>query len=266
MNRIEKTFEKLKKDGNKALVSFITAGDPDLDTSEKLLNDLPNYGIDLIELGIPFSDPMADGPTIQRSSQRAIQAGSNLKKTFSIVKRFRTHNNYTPIILMGYFNPIFQFGLREFFVSCSDVGIDGLIIVDLPPEEDKLINSYTTKHNVHNIRLVTPTTHKTRLKKILKHSSGFLYYVSIIGITGTKKPSIANVKNSLKIIKENTKLPILVGFGIDSFDQVQSLNKISDGCVIGSAIIKIIEKNRKLDKTLVSRKVKNFLFKLKNKS
>ena len=127
MNRIEKTFEKLKKDGNKALVSFITAGDPDLDTSEKLLNDLPNYGIDLIELGIPFSDPMADGPTIQRSSQRAIQAGSNLKKTFSIVKRFRTHNNYTPIILMGYFNQ-FSNLIKRVFVSCGDVGIDGLII------------------------------------------------------------------------------------------------------------------------------------------
>ena len=188
---------------------------------------------------------MADGPTIQRSSQRAIKSGINLEKTFEIVKSFRKNNQITPIIFMGYFNPIFQFGLKKFFMTCKNTGVDGLIIVDLPPEEDDLIKSYTQQYNIYNIRLVTPTTNKLRLKKISASSKGFLYYVSIMGITGTKKPSIDLLKKSVLEIKKHTKLPILVGFGIDNSKQVKEINKFADGCVIGSAIIKLIEDSMK---------------------
>jgi len=264
-NRIERKFTQLKKEKKKALVTFITAGDPSAKICEKILNDLPRHGVDMIEIGIPFSDPMADGPTIQRSSQRAISSGSNLKKTFEIVRKFRINNNDIPIILMGYFNPIFQFSLKSFFVKCKSIGIDGVIIVDLPPEENDLIDQYTLKYDVHNIRLITPTTDSNRLKKVLKHTSGFLYYVSIAGITGTKKPLLSEVKSAISKIKKNTKLPVLVGFGIDSYQQIKSLNEIADGCVVGSAIIKIIEDNLKknLNSNKISDNIRRFLLKLK---
>lgn len=264
-NRIEKKFAQLRKKKKKALVTFITAGDPSSKICEKILNDLPRYGVDMIEIGIPFSDPMADGPTIQRSSQRAIFSGSNLKKTFEIVRKFRIKNNDIPIVLMGYFNPIFQFNLKDFFIKCKSIGIDGVIIVDLPPEENDLINQYTLKYNVHNIRLITPTTDSNRLKKVLKHTSGFLYYVSIAGITGTKKPLLSGVKRAISRIKKNTELPVLVGFGIDSYKQIKSLNQIADGCVIGSAIIKIIEDslNKNLNSNKISENIGSFLLKLK---
>lgn len=264
-NRIEKRFTQLKKEKRKALVTFITAGDPSPKICENILNELPRHGVDMIEIGIPFSDPMADGPTIQRSSQRAISSGSNLKKTFEIIRKFRTKNNEIPIVLMGYFNPIFQFSLKSFFIKCKSIGIDGVIIVDLPPEENDLINQYTLKYNVHNIRLITPTTDSSRLKKVLKHTSGFLYYVSVAGVTGTKKPLISGVKKAISKIKKNTKLPVLVGFGIDSYQQIQNLNKVADGCVIGSAIIKIIEENlnKKSDPKKISGNIRKFLLKLK---
>ncbi len=264
-NRIEKKFTQLRKEKKKALVTFITAGDPSPKICEKILNDLPKNGVDMIEIGIPFSDPMADGPTIQRSSQRAISSGSNLKKTFEIVRKFRIKNNDIPIVLMGYFNPIYQFSLKKFFIKCKSVGVDGVIIVDLPPEENDLINQYTIKYDVHNIRLITPTTDSNRLKKVLKHTSGFLYYVSIAGITGTKKPLLSGVKGAISKIKQNTKLPVLVGFGIDSHQQIKSLNQIADGCVIGSAIIKIIEDslNKNLNSEKISKNIGDFLLKLK---
>ena len=208
---------------------------------------------------------MADGPTIQRSSQRAIKSGINLAKTFKLIENFRESNRKTPVILMGYFNPIFQFGLKRFFQICEKVGVDGLIIVDLPPEEDSLIKNYTQQYNVYNIRLVTPTTNKERLSKISKSSKGFLYYVSIMGITGTKKPSISILKKSILKIKKNTKLPVLVGFGINNANQVKEINKFANGCVIGSAIINLIEDSKKsnysLEKTLL--KIKLFLSKIK---
>ena len=241
LNRIDKKFLRLKEINRKALVAFITSGDPNQSISKKILSVLRDQKIDLIEIGFPFSDPMADGPTIQKSSQRAIKAGANIDSTFELVKDFRKSDCNTPIVLMGYFNPIFQYGLKDFFLNCSKVGIDGLIIVDLPPEEDHYINSYTKKYNVHNIRLLTPTTHKERLKKILQHTSGFLYYVSVMGITGTKKPSIIEVRKSLEKIRKISKLPICVGFGIKNKNQIQSLNKFSDGCVVGSGIISFIE-------------------------
>ena len=261
INRIEKTFEKLKSHDSKALVSFVTAGDPDMEKSEQILCDFPKYGVDIIEVGIPFSATMADGPTIQRSSSRAISSGSNLSKTFKIINKFRKINFSTPVVLMGYFNPIFQFGLKKFFNSCKNIGIDGIIIVDLPPEENELINVYTKKYGIHNIRLITPTTDKKRLKKILKFTSGFLYYVSITGITGTKKPSILEVKKSVSRIKANTNLPVVVGFGINNHKQAEALNKISDGCVIGSAIIKIIESYKEQSKSKISKRIKDFLIK-----
>ena len=264
-NRIDNKFITLKKEKKSALVSFVTAGDPSFQVSKKIISSLPKFGADLIEIGIPFSDPMADGPTIQRSSQRAIKSGINLNKTFEIVKSFREIDQNTPIILMGYFNPVFQFGLKDFFKTCKNVGVDGLIIVDLPPEEDNLIISFTEKYDVYNIRLVTPTTDKKRLKKISKSSKGFLYYVSIMGITGTKKPSLSSLKTSILNIKKITNLPILAGFGINSSDQVKQINKFADGCVIGSAIIKIIEDSKKenypIKKILL--KIKLFLSKIK---
>ncbi len=261
LNRIDQKFIALEKEKKKALVSFVTSGDPNFHSSQKIISSLPQFGADFIEIGLPFSDPMADGPTIQRSSQRAIRSGINIEKTFQIIENFRKNNKKTPIILMGYFNPIFQFGLKKFFLRCSRVGVDGLIIVDLPPEEDNLIKSYTHKYNVYNIRLVTPTTNKIRLKKISKSSKGFLYYVSIMGITGTKKPSLSLLKKSVLEIKKNTKLPILVGFGIDNSNQVKEINKFADGCVIGSAIINLIEESNK-EKYSIERilsKIKLFL-------
>ena len=215
---------------------------------------------------MPFSDPMADGPTIQRSSQRAIKSGSNLTNTFKLVKDFRRNERKTPIILMGYFNPIFQYGLERFFKDCSDCGVDGLIVVDLPPEENQYIDKYTTKYNVHNIRLLTPTTHRKRLSQILKFTNGFLYYVSVMGITGTKQPSISDIEKSVKKIKQISDLPVCVGFGITTKKQIQSLNKFSDGCVVGSAIVRFIEEfdNGKINENDMLKNISDFLTNLKN--
>ena len=264
-NRIDKKFFDLKQQNKKALTCFVTSCDPSLELSEKIINSLPKYGADIIEIGIPFSDPMADGPTIQRSSLRAIKSKSNISKTFKIIKNFRTKNKTTPIILMGYFNPIFQFGLDNFFSQGKIVGVDGIIIVDLPPEEDHLIRKHTQKNNIYNIRLIAPTTSKERIKKISKSSKGFLYYVSIMGITGTKKPSINSVKKSVTSIKKITSLPVLVGFGINSYEQIKKLNEFSDGCVVGSAIIKIVENSiqKKLPHQRVLDNIYYFLKKLK---
>ncbi len=265
-NRIESKFLELRKKNQKALIAFVTAGDPNINISKKILNILNEQKVDIIEIGFPFSDPMADGPTIQKSSQRAIKAGTNLKSTFKLVNDFRKKERKTPIILMGYFNPIFQFGLERFFKRCSAVGVDALIIVDLPPEENHYIYEYTNKYNVHNIRLLTPTTHKNRLQHILKHTDGFLYYVSVMGITGTKKPSIIEVEKSVKKIRKMSKLPICVGFGIKSRNQIKHLNKFSDGCVVGSALVSLIEEfdNGKVNEKKMLKNISNFLTNLKN--
>ena len=266
-NRIDIKFEELRKKKQKALITFITSGDPNQNLSKKILDILRINNVDLIEIGFPFSDPMADGPTIQKSSQRAIISGSNLGNTFQLVSGFRKKEKKIPIILMGYFNPIFQFGLEDFFKKCNKTGIDGLIIVDLPPEENNYIEKYTRKYNVHNIRLLTPTTNQERLKDILKHTNGFLYYISVMGITGTKKPSITEVKKSVKKIKKFSKLPVCVGFGITSKNQIKDINKFSDGCVIGSVIIKYIEdfSNGLLTESKMLHNISDFLAKLKNK-
>ena len=241
MNRISQLFNKLKANNKSALGIFITAGDPDIQLSQKILNSLPSNGADFIELGMPFSDPMADGPSIQSSSLRALEKGMNLPKTLLMVREFRENNTQTPIILMGYFNPIFRFGVNKFISQAEEVGVDGFIIVDLPPEEDNEFFIHLSKKNMDLIRLITPTTDKTRLQKVLKNASGFLYYVSITGITGTKKASNRDIKDAVSRINNYSDLPVAVGFGINSKEQVSEISKYTNAVVIGSHIVKIIE-------------------------
>ncbi len=237
--RIKKQFEKkIKK-----LVTFTTGGDPDLETSLEILNTLIKNGIDIIEIGMPFSDPMADGPTIQESSQRSIKKGTKIKNIFEIVRDVRKQNNEIPIILMGYYNSIFNFGVDNFTSKCAEVGVDGLIIVDLQPEEDSELYMKTKEKNIDLIRLITPTTDKNRLNTILNNASGFLYYVTITGITGQNSANIDHLKESINIIKSSTKLPIIAGFGIKNRTDVENISSFTDGVVVGSSIVEIIKNN-----------------------
>lgn len=265
MSRLKKKFEQVESLRKNTLVSFVTSCDPDINSSQKIINLLPECGVDIIEIGLPFSDPMADGPTIQKSSQRGIKAGFNMKKTFKIVQNFRKNDQNTPIIFMGYFNTIFQFGLNDFFSKSSKVGVDGIILVDLPPEEDNLILTYLKKYNIDLIKLITPTTDKKRLKVILRAASGFLYYVSIMGITGTKKPSLEKVKCAVKSIKKETSLPVVVGFGISKKEQISEISEFADGSVVGSSLVKIIEESldKKISKEKMYLRIKYFLKNLK---
>ncbi len=241
--RIDKTFKSLQEAKKSALVTFITAGDPDFNLSKKILLNLPNAGADLIEIGVPFSDPMADGPIIQKSYKRALKNGVTLEKVLELVKKFRKTNNFTPIILMGYYNPIYQIGLKKFLNLAEESGVDGILIVDLPPENDNEIIEQLKKSSLKLIRLATPTTDKKRLKKILKNSSGFLYYVSITGITGTSLGNLSQVKKTYKKFKMFSKLPIVVGFGINTLEKAKSVSAYADGVVVGSALVREIDKN-----------------------
>ena len=265
-NRIKVKFDELKQLKKKALVTFLTSGDPNQKLSLRILEIFKEKKVDLIEIGFPFSDPMADGPTIQKSSQRAIKSGSNLYTTFQLIEKFRANEKKIPIVLMGYFNPIFQYGLEPFFRKCKKIGVDGLIIVDLPPEESLYVDKFTQKYEIFNIRLLTPTTDNSRLRKILKNTNGFLYYISVMGITGTKKPSITSVKSSIEKIKKFSKLPVCVGFGIKNKNQIKDINKISDGCVVGSAIIEYIEDfiAGKYSEKKMLKGISEFLDKLRN--
>ena len=240
-NRISDLFQKLKQHKRSGLGIFITAGDPNIKISQSILNELPKNGADFIELGMPFSDPMADGPVIQASSLRALNAGMNLSKILLMVKNFRKINNYTPIILMGYYNPIFNFGVEKFVRESKNAGVDGFIVVDLPPEEDKEFFDPVSKSGLDFIRLITPTTDANRLKIVLKKSSGFLYYVTITGTTGTKKATIKDIKNSLSLINKFSDLPVAVGFGITTKKQISEISEIADAAVVGSHIVKFIE-------------------------
>tara|TARA_B100001029_G_C14966147_1_gene397418 strand:- start:21 stop:854 length:834 start_codon:yes stop_codon:yes gene_type:complete len=240
--RIEKTFRNLKDANQSALITFITAGDPDFNISKKILFNLPNSGADIIEIGVPFSDPMADGPIIQKSYKRALNNGINLDKVLSLVQLFRKKNKDTPIILMGYYNPIYQKGLKLFFQQAEKSGVDGILIVDLPPENDNEIQKYIKDSDIKFIRLATPTTDRRRLSKILKISSGFLYYVSITGITGTNLGNLANVKSIYKKFRSFSKIPIVVGFGINTPDKAKNVSKYADGVVIGSSIVNEVDK------------------------
>ena len=238
-SRINRIF----KESNKKLVTFTTAGDPDIQTSIKIIEKILKNKCDIIEIGMPFSDPMADGPTIQLSSNRAIKNGVTLNEIFYICKSIRKINNTTPIILMGYYNVIYNYGIKKFVNSCKKNEIDGLIIVDLQPEEDSDLVNELKKNSIDLIRLITPTTDKKRLKIILKNASGFLYYVTITGITGQKTADINGLKKSIKEIKKYTSLPIVAGFGIKNKKHVKQICKVVDGAVVGSSIVKIVEDN-----------------------
>jgi tryptophan synthase alpha chain len=238
MSRIEPRFAALKREGRAGLVTFITAGDPDYATSLKLLKGLPQAGADLIELGMPFSDPMADGPAIQASSQRALAAGQSMVKTLAMVKSFREKDDSTPIVLMGYYNPIYIYGVDRFLRDAA--GVDGLIVVDMPPEEDAELRPPASEAGLNFIRLATPTTDAKRLPAVLANTSGFVYYVSIAGTTGTAAPNLADVGAQVARIKAATKLPIAVGFGVKSKEQVSAIAKLAEGVVVGSALVSAI--------------------------
>ncbi len=248
MSRIAQRFAELKAGGRAAFVPFITAGDPDFETSLAILNALPGAGADLIELGMPFSDPMADGPAVQASSQRALKAGATMARTLEMVRDFRKRDTKTPILLMGYFNPLHAMGVDRFVKEVAAAGVDGLIIVDLPPEEDAVLLTPAKAAGIDVIRLVTPTTHEARLDKVLNGASGFLYYVSISGVTGTKSFSEADVKAALTRIRKATDLPIAVGFGIKTPAQAAQIARMADAAVVGSAIVTVIGEGAGKDK------------------
>ncbi len=237
VTRLDETFARLKDEGRTALVTFVTAGDPDYDTSLALLRALPAAGADVVELGMPFSDPMADGPAIQASSLRALKAGMTLNRTLEMVRSFRRENTHTPIVLMGYYNPIYIHGSEKFVEDARDAGVDGLIVVDVPPEADDELCVPALKGGLNFIRLATPTTDNRRLPAVLANTSGFVYYVSIAGITGTRAPDIVAVQANVKRIKAQTLLPVCVGFGVKSREQVVALGGFADGAVVGSALV-----------------------------
>jgi tryptophan synthase alpha chain len=235
--RIERRFATLKAANRGGLVTFITAGDPTYELSLDLLRQLPAAGADVIELGMPFTDPMADGPAIQASSLRALRTGMTLKKTLRLVAEFRKGENETPIILMGYYNPIYSYGVPAFLKDAKAAGVDGLIVVDLPPEEDEELCLPALKAGLNFIRLATPTTDDKRLPTVLRNTSGFVYYVSIAGITGTRSAANADVSAAVARLKRHTNLPVAVGFGIKSADQAEAIAKVADAAVVGSALV-----------------------------
>ena len=246
MTRIERRFAELKGQRRAGLVTFITAGDPDYATSLAILKALPAVGADIIELGMPFSDPMADGPAIQASSQRALKAGQTMKKTLRMIKAFRSGDDVTPLVLMGYYNPIYVYPVDRFVADAVKAGADGLIVVDMPPEEDAELRPAATAAGLNFIRLATPTTDARRLPAVLANTSGFVYYVSIAGITGTAAPDIAAVGAHVGRIKAHTSLPIAVGFGVKTEDQVRAIAGLAEGVVVGSALVASIAQS--LDK------------------
>jgi tryptophan synthase alpha chain len=238
--RIEQRFADLKKEGRAALVTFTMAGDPDYATSLALAKALPKAGADVIELGMPFTDPMADGPAIQAAGQRALKAGQNMDKTLSLVREFRKGDAATPIVLMGYYNPIYIYGVDRFLTDAKAAGVDGLIVVDLPPEEDEELCLPALKAGVNFIRLATPTTDDQRLPAVLKNTSGFVYYVSITGITGAAAPDAGKVGAAVGRIKKHTQLPVAVGFGVRDAARAKAIAQGADGVVVGSALIDVL--------------------------
>jgi tryptophan synthase alpha chain len=238
--RIDARFAALKQQGRAGLVTFVTAGDPDPETSLEIVKALPAAGADVVELGMPFSDPMADGPAIQASSQRALRAGQTLKKTLALVRTFRTGDDSTPIVLMGYYNPIYIYGVPRFLADAKAAGVDGLIVVDLPPEEDDELCVPALNAGLNFIRLATPTTDDRRLPAVLANTSGFVYYVSITGITGAAAPDTRRVVDAVKRIKRHTSLPVAVGFGVKTAEHARAIAAGADGVVVGSALVEAI--------------------------
>jgi tryptophan synthase alpha chain len=235
--RIDTRFAELKQEGRAAFVTFLMAGDPDLATSLNIIKALPQAGADVIEIGMPFTDPMADGPAIQASGLRALKAGTTLKKTLALVRDFRAGDEATPIILMGYYNPIYIYGVAEFLVDAKAAGVDGLILVDMPAEEDDELCIPALKAGLNFIRLATPTTDDKRLPAVLANTSGFVYYVSITGITGSASADTEQVAATVARIKRHTDLPVCVGFGIRTPDQARAIARRADGAVVGTALV-----------------------------
>lgn len=240
MTRIDDTLKSLDRP---ALVTFITAGDPNHETSLSVLKALPDAGADIIEIGMPFTDPMADGPTIDLASQRALAGGANMHKTLDMVREFRTENENTPLIMMGYINPVRAYGIETFCAAAHEAGVDGLIIVDLPPEESQELEAAAEKTNLNLIRLVTPTTDENRLKTLLRGASGFLYYVSITGVTGAKQANLDEITPHIASIKEQSNMPVAIGFGIRTPEDAANFGKIGDAVVVGSSIVQTIADN-----------------------
>ncbi|MFQ5765012.1 MAG: tryptophan synthase subunit alpha [Rhodospirillales bacterium] len=241
--RIGRRFAALKAEGRAGLVTFVTAGDPDLATSKEILLGLPAAGADLIELGMPFSDPMADGPAIQASSLRALKSGMTLKKTLALVADFREADGDTPVVLMGYYNPIYVYGPERFLTDAKKAGVDGLIVVDLPPEEADELWEPARDAGIDFIFLTAPTSDDKRLPKILERASGFVYYVSITGITGTRSAAVDDVEKAVRRIRRHTGLPIGVGFGIKTPEQAAEIAGVADAAVVGSALVSLVAEN-----------------------
>lgn len=250
MTRIDAKFADLKAHGKKAFVSYIMAGDPNFDTSLAVMRGLPSAGVDVIELGLPFTDPMADGPTIQLAGQRALDQGMTLTKTLEMARVFRTEDDTTPIVLMGYYNPIYSMGVETFLVAAKDAGIDGLIVVDLPPEEDAELCEPAQAAGLNFIRLATPTTDDKRLPNVAQNTSGFVYYVSITGITGAAEAEAVDVAPEVTRIQKASGLPVVVGFGVNTPEKSQAIAQVADGVVVGSAIVSRIGRGDSVDDVL----------------
>ncbi len=250
MTRIDSKFAQLRADGKKAFVAYVMAGDPDYETSLEVVKGLPAAGVDIIELGVPFTDPMADGPTIQLAGQRALESGMTLNKTLALATEFRKNDDTTPIVLMGYYNPIYHHGVDTFLADAKAAGIDGLLVVDLPPEEEDELCIPAQTAGLNFIRLATPTTDDKRLPKVLTNTSGFVYYVSITGITGTAAAEATDVGPEVARIKSQTDLPVIVGFGIRTPETSQSIASVADGAVVGSAIVAMIGEGKPVDEVL----------------
>lgn len=241
--RIDKRFASLQEENRAALVTFVTAGDPSYEDSLDIVKTLATHGADIIELGMPFTDPMADGPAIQKAALRALEGGQTQRKTLELVKQFRASDDQTPIVLMGYYNPIYHYGVEHFLKDAVAAGVDGLIVVDLPPEHDDELCIPAGQAGINFIRLATPTTDEKRLPKVLENTSGFVYYVSVAGVTGARAPTPADVERSVERIKAHTQLPVGVGFGIRTAEQAATIGKFSDAVVVGSALVDCIEKS-----------------------
>jgi len=241
--RIDRRFAALRKEGRAALVTFTMAGDPDYATSVAILKALPKAGADVIEVGMPFTDPMADGPAIQAAGLRALRAGQTLKKTLDAIRDFRAGNDVTPIVLMGYYNPIYIYGVDRFLTDAKAAGVDGLIVVDLPPEEDSELCLPAMKAGLNFIRLATPTTDDKRLPAVLTNTSGFVYYVSITGITGAAAPDAGKVASAVARIKRHTQLPVCVGFGVRTAEHARAIADGADGVVVGSALVEAVRQS-----------------------
>ena len=246
MTRIEKRFSDLREKREKALIAYITAGDPSLEVTERLIPAFAAAGVDVLEIGVPFSDPTADGPVIQAAAQRALKKGVTLDKVLGMIKRTRMLSDI-PVVLFGYYNPIFSYGVGKFAQRAKDAGVDGILVVDLPPEEAHELRRYTDPAGIDFISLIAPTTDDERIKKVVAKAQGFLYYISVTGVTGTKKPQIADIKKDVARIRRFSNLPVAVGFGISTPRQAGEIAAHADGVVVGSAFVRLIDENREGD-------------------